>query len=477
MQPIEVCSLRGHLNDITCTEPYYVAENVSLFSADSKGWIIWWDINTRRPNCVWKGHDSNVVTIRQICDGLLLTHSKDSDIKIWDLQIFEGGSREMPDKKYNTVLYFNVDSDVEESNNILKNELLEKFPLPDNVVVPVNALNYCNVDYSNYHLITPATTDSNNFDIYQIFKPSDQIGQSLEERLNLKRVASNVDPWKLYKKAIHHLNKELGVEFEIGNEDDILKRDRFGIMMRILFVRDDIFYIGYESGHLIGFYIDFSGVSEIKNKTATTDATSPSTKASGLAGLLGSKSKKSFDRTIINKDPEIKLVYISDSCSPNPILSLEFDKAGNRIICGSTGKQLTFHEIPKDFSQFTEAKDCENYNLRHSGIQSISVNHGLLVVGFWDGLIKGYNRDLDEVFKYSKRLPRINVLESNNGQVQPREQESCMKLCTTKLVIPKERVAVSSNDYKSLIKRKRDITTTNLLISSYYDGTITIFKI
>lgn len=476
MKPIEVCSLRGHLNDITCTEPYYSAENVSLISADSKGWIIWWDINTRRPNCVWKGHDSNIVTIRQICNGLLLTHSKDSDIKIWDIEKFKDGSREMPAEKYNSVQYFNV-GDAEENDNILKNELLEKFPLPEHTVIPVNALNYCNVDYSNYHLITPATTDSNNFDLYLIFKPSDQNDQSLEEKLNLKRVATSVDAWKLYKKTINHLNKEQGVESEIGNEDDILKRDRFGIMMKVMFVGDDLFYIGYESGHLIGFHIDFSGVTNNEKKEPTPHSTKPNKNVSGLSGLLGSKSKKSFDRTIINKDPEIKVVYINDSCSPNPILSLEVDKVGNRIICGSTGKQLTFHEIPHEFSHFREAKDCESYNLRHSGIQSISVNHSLLVVGFWDGIIKGYNRDINEVFKYSKRLPRIDVLESNNGQVQPHERESSMRLCTTKLVMPKETLKVSTKDYKSLIKRKRDITTANLLISSYYDGTITIFKI
>ena len=64
------------------------------------------------------------------------------------------------------VQIFQIDRDGEEDNNISKNELLEAFPLPENVVIPVNALNYCNVDYSNHHLITPATTDSNNFDLY-----------------------------------------------------------------------------------------------------------------------------------------------------------------------------------------------------------------------------------------------------------------------------------------------------------------------
>ena len=147
-----------------------------------------------------------------------------------------------------------------------------------------------------------------------------------------------------------------------------------------------------------------------------------------------------------------------------------------KIICGSAGKQLTFHKIPEEFSQFNDISDCERYNLRHSGIQSVSINNSLLVVGFWDGLIKGYDLDLNELFKYCKRLPRIDVLESNSGQQQPREKQNSIKLCTVKLVIPNETDVVKSNDYKSLIKHKRDITTTNLLISSYYDGTITIFK-
>lgn len=476
MKPIELCTLRGHLNDITCTEPYYIGGRVSLVSADSNGWIIWWDINTRRPNCVWKGHDSNIVTIRQICNGLLLTHSKDSDIKVWDVKNFKCGSREMPAEKYNNVQYFSTDRDGEKDNNILKNELLEAFPLPENVVIPVNALNYCNVDYSNHHLITPATTDSNNFDLYLIFKPSHRTDESLEANLNLKRIAANVDSWKLYKKTITQLNKEQGVEFEIGNENDILKRDKFGIMMKVLFVRDDIFYIGYESGHLIGYHIDFSGATNNDNEGTKLDSVKPDKNVSGLAGLLGNKTK-SFDKTIINRDPHIKIIYMNDSCSPNPIISLVYDNKENKIICGSTGKQLTFHKIPEEFSQFNNAKDCERYNLRHSGIQSVSSNNSLLVVGFWDGLIKGYDRDLNEVFKYCKRLPRIDVLESNSGQLQLREQQNSIKLCTVKLIKPNETDVVKSNDYKSLIKDKRDITTTNLLISSYYDGTITIFKV
>ena len=476
MEAIELCTLRGHLNDITCTEPYNIGGKVSLFSADSKGWIIWWDINTKRPNCVWKGHDSNIVTIKQICNGLLMTHSKDSDIKIWDIENFKSGNREMPAEKYNNVQYFSINRDGENENNISSNELLEIFPTPENVVIPVNALNYCNVDYSNHHLITPATTDSNNFDLYLIFKPSHLTGDSLEENLNLKRIAANVDPWKLYRKAISQLNKDQGVEFEIGNENDILKRDKFGIMMKVIFVSDDIFYIGYESGHLIGYYIDFSGAINNENEGTKLKSVKPDRNVSGLAGLFGDK-VKSFDKTIINKDPLIKIIYVNDSCSPNPIISLAYDNEQNKIICGSSGKQLTFHKVPKEFSQINDTKDCESYNLRHSGIQSVSINNSLLVVGFWDGLIKGYNRDLKEVFKYCKRLPRIDVLESNSGQLQPREQQNRIKLCTVKLITLNESDVVKSNDYKSLIKRKRDITTNNLLILSYYDGTITIFKV
>ena len=148
--------------------------------------------------------------------------------------------------------------------------------------------------------------------------------------MNLKRVAANIDPWKLYKKTITQLNKEQGVEFEIGNENDILKRDKFGIMMKVLFVRDDLFYIGYESGHLIGYHIDFSGAINNENEGAKSDSVKPDKNVSGLAGLFGNKTK-SFDKTIINKDPHIKMIYMNDSCSPYPIISLVYDNKENYL--------------------------------------------------------------------------------------------------------------------------------------------------
>ena len=78
MKPIELCTLRGHLNDITCNRTLlYWRKGIVSF-----GRFKWVDHLVghkilRRPNCVWKGHDSNIVTLRQICNGLLLTHSKD----------------------------------------------------------------------------------------------------------------------------------------------------------------------------------------------------------------------------------------------------------------------------------------------------------------------------------------------------------------------------------------------------------------
>lgn len=478
MEPHQVCSLRGHLNSITCTEPYDRDNEISLISADANGWIIWWDINTRRPYCVWKGHDSNIVTIRQIRDGLLLTHSKDSDIKIWDIVNFTKASQKMPDEKYNEVNFFNFNESEKEENRRLTDELLGKFPWPENVVIPVNALNYCNVAYFNDYLITPATTDSNNFDIYLIFTPTVHEKKSLESKLNLKRVVTNMDPLSLYKKTMMKANKQIGIEFEIGHDDnEILKRDGFGIMMRILVVRSNLFYIGYESGHLIGFHIDFSGSRTIPEKLMINENYNEqgSPQTSGLSGL-GQKSKV-FDKTIINREPKITIIYINNTCSPNPILSLEFDKYSNKIICGSTGKRLTVHDIPGSFESMNTHYESADYNLRHSGIQSLTLNSDLIVVGFWDGLIKGLDHNLEQVFKYNRKLPRIGILESNSGQAQQSEQPNNVKLSTVKLIEPSHTTTINLKDYKSLIKTKRSISNRKLLIASYDDGTITIFKL
>lgn len=473
MEPVELCSLRGHLNSVTSTELYHDEDGTSLISGDTNGWIIWWDINRRRPNSVWKGHDSNIVTIKCMDNGLLLTHSKDSDIKIWNISITKNYGRLMPDEKYNDAKFFNIEGDDKCDKLSLRSELLEKYPLPENVTIPVNSLNYCNVDYYRNHLITPATTDSNNFDIYQIFAPSKQSGQSLESKLNLKRIATNIDPWKLYKKRMEQFNMNDGIEFEIDN-DNMLKRDKFGIMMKVLFVREDLFYIGYESGHLIGFHIDFANGSSDSKELPNTIKESAT--KSGISGLLGSNAHQvTFDRTILNKEPKIRIFYMNNSNSPNPVISLLHDKIGDKIICGTTGKLLSFHKIPQDISFLNDDNTCERVNLKHRGIQSVSTSKDLIAVGFWDGIIKGYDRQMNEIFRYHKKLPRIGILETNNGQDQL-EQEKQVKLYSVKLISPSNKQSNSLNGYKTLIKERRNILKCNLLISSHSDGTIIVFK-
>jgi WD40 repeat protein len=56
--------LRGHASPIHALEFY--AQNSRLISGDADGWIVVWDMATKRPAAAWKAHDAAVLGVRGV---------------------------------------------------------------------------------------------------------------------------------------------------------------------------------------------------------------------------------------------------------------------------------------------------------------------------------------------------------------------------------------------------------------------------
>jgi hypothetical protein len=56
-QPVYI--LRGHSAPIHAV--VFFRSNTRLITADSEGWVVLWDVSTRRPVAVWKAHDASVL--------------------------------------------------------------------------------------------------------------------------------------------------------------------------------------------------------------------------------------------------------------------------------------------------------------------------------------------------------------------------------------------------------------------------------
>lgn len=214
----------SHSQDTDSTTPLLIP---TLLTADELGWAIWWDLSTKRPLCVWRAHqDASVLTIKQlgvewvlrdtvevpILDlksyGKVLTHGKDSSVRIWDLFQILDSQR----------LTYKLAGNFQRQLPLTEGE----WPQPPYHEIPVNTLNFCNVDTCKELLITPGTTNSNNFDIYKL--PT--------ETTPLQRLFKGVD--------LYHMINPL---------DD---NDRnFGIVMRLCFISSDKICVGYESGDVV----------------------------------------------------------------------------------------------------------------------------------------------------------------------------------------------------------------------------------
>ncbi|KAH0602765.1 uncharacterized protein H6S33_008415 [Morchella sextelata] len=86
-QPVYV--LRGHSAQIHAV--VFTRDNERIITADADGWVVVWNVGTRRPVAVWKAHEGTVMNVVG-WDGKIITHGRDNKILVWKLGTLEDES-------------------------------------------------------------------------------------------------------------------------------------------------------------------------------------------------------------------------------------------------------------------------------------------------------------------------------------------------------------------------------------------------
>lgn len=503
MDPTLKLSLRGHKEPVSCI----CRHGDDLVSADRNGWIIIWSLITKRPRAIWKGHDGHILTLKSTEMGLL-SHGRDANMRLWDLH----------DNTIKTIL----------KNPSLVGSL-KIYPKPPYKELPVNSLNFCNVDFwplgsgnneSKGLVATPASVDSNHFDIYRVTESNSEF--------SVQRIVENF--------AVDEAKKPFSSLEEVNDPDSTLQLRENGIVMRLLFVAENLIFVGYESGAVFAMKLD-NQVHDIKSAK---------------------------ERSILNKGVKVTLLLALLGHKPLPILSLEYDAKRRVVYCGSASKKILcidishiladlsvdrksiethcgFSEnlITKELesrkspssdsselrstdspvqtstnssglsrlnkwglpvkssekitksqtrnnnnaptqnsaeSSLQEQKSLETFiNLKHYGIQNIQVTKTGYITSFWDGVIKGFN---------DKSEPTLE-LERAEEAIQPtrtKELTASLKksLCIYIWKAGSESFVLGEKRTQSLVSARSNKLSTvrqplvlqNLLFVGYTDGLI-----
>lgn len=410
-------SLRGHKVSVSTIQSL----DNALVSADRNGWVIVWNVSIKRPIALWQAHTDQIITVQNTPLGLL-THARDSSIRIWDLR------------------------DTKSLCNSLSKLDSEDVPKPPCVEIPVNALNFCNVELRDGLLATPSTKDSEKFDLYKLSAPG--------EDFNLTR-------------TVHAFPPAIAA-------NDLDKREGDGIIMKLRFINKHLLFVGYESGTIRGFHLVDESTSNVKK--TSTDTT----------------------RFVSNKDLTVQEVFSDSSHSPQPVLSLEYDAENGLLYSGSASKKMVrfgigqlsheaLHsgEIGKKLTAIAptnepkislideDSSDTQSpsqipaqvYNLRHAGVQGMVVGDPLYIC-FWDGVIKCFDRNIQERDRYERQIERVRIDADLKENTDSSKTKKASTIASWK--------PLTSSDSR-LLTRIRSLSQKSYLFVGYNDGLISAY--
>jgi hypothetical protein len=458
-------TLRFHSAPITCIEPFYLPSpltynlkgnnnetipifNPSLITADESGLIIWWNLSSRRPLGIWKGHDDSILTIKQlginwtlsensnrfkipqltVSYGQLLTHSKDGSIKIWKLidLLDESNSQFI----YSSILKKKISCTDEELMKITPPKLYE---------LPVNTLNFTNIDINSQNkLITPATVDSESWDLYEI-----DLTQT-DEFKKLKRLIQNYRYQEISNDEVQrHLSND-------STDLNLTQRGGNGVIMKIKWINNTRFIIGYENGKVIIYEI----IENLNN----------------------------IQCLIIHED---------SSLFGNPITSITIDNNNNKLLWASSASKVCILDISTD--NFEKPIIFET---KHKGIADIDVDFSTNSIGLitWDGYTRLYEYDeqngMKFVFKIRRQLPTIFNskeavdYENNEGGHSNKlqtQRASIIKFTEKQIDLNNNKdikINYTNGLSKNVVKRNREeIYRERWMFVGYHDGKIAVYSI
>ncbi|KAI9788713.1 MAG: ASTRA complex subunit [Piccolia ochrophora] len=93
-QPVYV--LRGHSAHIHVVQ--FIRSNARLLTGDADGWVVLWDVTSKRAVAVWKAHDAAILGFAEWSTDRILTHGRDNKLFVWQLSVKDevGLSKELP---------------------------------------------------------------------------------------------------------------------------------------------------------------------------------------------------------------------------------------------------------------------------------------------------------------------------------------------------------------------------------------------
>lgn len=391
----QLFTLRSHKLAVSCISSFSIRSKTYIVSGDKDGVLTLWDIAIRRSLIVWKGHSESVLSILTFGD-YLITHARDSSIKYWK---FESVSAE-------------------------PNEVLD---------IPVNSLNFCNIDGFNNYIFTAATTSSNNFDCYFI-DPID---------FSIKRVITNFNCYTL-------VNGQ-------STKD-------YGIIMKMNYIStDSILIVAFESGDFVVVKIDWN---------SNVDLT------------------KKGDRLILNKDPIITLLIHNSTHSPNPITAISYSE--DLVYIGSTTRKIVKQSknSPPELIKTKHLGVLLMIPFKTSLL--VAYWNGLIEIIEGNPIKDPSNSD-DHDDKSKSTLTKVSKTVStidNSAAIKPvfisrstpsetnlETPKANMKLSSLFLLKPQQNLnTYNKGHYKSLLRAKKHISSP-ILFAGYEDGIIAAYNI
>ncbi|KAK8211855.1 WD40-repeat-containing domain protein [Phyllosticta capitalensis] len=83
--PLPVYILRGHAASIHAVR--FIRRNSRLLTGDGDGWVILWNLASKRPAAVWRPHTAAILGLDCDADGdAIITHGRDAHLRVWQLR-------------------------------------------------------------------------------------------------------------------------------------------------------------------------------------------------------------------------------------------------------------------------------------------------------------------------------------------------------------------------------------------------------
>ncbi|KAJ5636300.1 uncharacterized protein N7484_009613 [Penicillium longicatenatum] len=365
--------LRGHGAPIHALDIF--SQNLRLVSGDANGWIVIWDLVSKRPVTVWKAHEGAVLEVKGYNYGVkgteIYTHGRDHKLCVWKIRAED---EDFLDKT--------LPVDAAEADPAKKGAqpwLLHS--------LPVNALNFCAFSMTYIHTVDPSSSEHV------------QTGEPSTLRNILFAVPNALDSGGI---DIFHLPSELRLS-TIPSDPAV----KTGMVMAVnIFVASsgDIYVASaYEDGHVM------------------------------VHVHKGPLTGRNFERENIVSDPwKWERLYASRPHS-QPVLSIDVSPKRDCFISSSADALVIKHPVPGPGTvgdvpiiNYKEESPLKTMNTKHSGQQGLRIRSDgkIFATAGWDSRVRVYS---------GTTLKELAVLRWHKdgcysvafGEVHPVLQQAC----------------------------------------------------